>query len=139
MQVAVWDTYVKKKNGSVIHFDIIVPEDLKNKERIFIYGKQFTTSIGEMNAKLDAEECQYCHIEQPSDEIVNSINENGYYILEMEEIPKNLPKNPTRREMVLFLKAHYKEYRFANFKGMSEGEVRGKLEKSEALTRPFRK
>jgi len=30
MKVAVWDTYVTKKDGSVMHFDIIVPEEIIN-------------------------------------------------------------------------------------------------------------
>lgn len=29
MKVAVWDTYVTKKDGTIIHFDIIVPEAIR--------------------------------------------------------------------------------------------------------------
>ena len=34
MQVAVWDTYVTKKDGSVMHFDIIAPDHIKEEEII---------------------------------------------------------------------------------------------------------
>ncbi|RYD82581.1 MAG: DUF2024 family protein [Sphingobacteriales bacterium] len=38
MQVAVWDTYVTKKDGSVMHFDIIAPSTIKDEATIFAYG-----------------------------------------------------------------------------------------------------
>ena len=38
MKVAVWDTYVTKKGGSVMHFDIIAPEEIKDPELIYGYG-----------------------------------------------------------------------------------------------------
>ncbi|MCO6499903.1 MAG: DUF2024 family protein [Vicingus serpentipes] len=126
MKVAVWDTYVRKENGNVLHFDIIVPENNTDESLIFDYGKKYLTSI-QTKGQITSEECQYCHIESPSNEIVSAIEQKGFYILEMEEIPKNLPQNPTRRDMILFLKAHFKDYRFANFKGVSEEEVKEKL------------
>ncbi len=126
MKVAVWDTYVKKENGNVLHFDIIVPQNITDESLIFDYGKEYLTSI-QTNGKITSEECQYCHIESPSNEIITAIEQKGYYILEMEEISKELSQTPTRKEMILFLKAHFKDYRFANFKGVSEEEVREKL------------
>ena len=38
MKVAVWDTYVKRKDGRVMNFDILVPADEMNEERIFTFG-----------------------------------------------------------------------------------------------------
>ena len=32
MHVAVWDTYVTKKDGTVMHFDIIAPVDIKDEK-----------------------------------------------------------------------------------------------------------
>ena len=34
MKVAVWDTYVTKKDGAVMHFDILAPEDIKDENTI---------------------------------------------------------------------------------------------------------
>lgn len=31
MKVAVWDTYVKKKNGTIMNFDIMVPDSQKKR------------------------------------------------------------------------------------------------------------
>lgn len=126
MKVAVWDTYVKKENGNVLHFDIIVPENIRDESLIFDYGKEYLTSI-QTKGQITSEECQYCHIESPSNEIIAAIEQKGFYILEMEEIPKKLSQTPTKREMILFLKAYFKDYRFANFNGISEEDIKEKL------------
>ena len=124
MKVAVWDTYVKSKNGITLHFDIIVPDEVKDANTIYSYGKCHLTSLGEPNAELTTEQCQFCHIETPTEEIVKAIHEQGYYILEMENIPPQLPDNPTRRDMILHLRAHHLEHRFANFRGVDNERLR---------------
>jgi hypothetical protein len=128
MKVAVWDTYVKSQKGHVLHFDIIVPETLKDSTTIYSFGKQYLASVGEPSATLNTQECQFCHIEAPSDDVVADIREKGFHILEMDSIPAELPANPTRRDMVLYLRAHSAQYRFANFKGVTEDELGYMLE-----------
>jgi hypothetical protein len=59
---------------------------------------------------------------------VADIREKGFHILEMDSIPAELPANPTRRDMVLYLRAHSAQYRFANFKGVTEDELGYMLE-----------
>jgi hypothetical protein len=124
MSIAVWDTYVKKKDGNVMHFDIMLPEGI-NAETIYQYGKQYLQTKNETESKLDIEECQFCHIEEPTSEMKAAIERQGYYILEMDEIPAKLPPNPNRRDLILYLRAHYKEYRFADFKGKTIEEIQG--------------
>jgi hypothetical protein len=124
MQVAVWDTYVKRSTGSVLHFDIIVPESLKDSATVYAYGRAHLSAADESGGTLSSEQCQFCHIEVPSEEIVQSIREKGYYILEMDEIPAVLPANPTRRDLILHLRAHYPQHRFAKFGGISDDELR---------------
>lgn len=84
MQVAVWDTYVNKKDGTVMHFDIIAPTEIKDAEIIHNFGKEYLKSKQQEFQPLTSEECQFCHIEavEPSMEAI--IKEKGYYILEME-------------------------------------------------------
>lgn len=41
MKVAVWDTYVTKKDTTVMHFDILVPEEIKDATQIYQYGKEY--------------------------------------------------------------------------------------------------
>lgn len=84
MKVAVWDTYVKRDTGIIMHFDILVPENVKDKEKIFNFGKAYLASKPFKNGKLSTKECQYCHIEEASKEIESLITKNGFYIIEME-------------------------------------------------------
>ena len=127
MKVAVWDTYVKKKNGNVMHFDIIVPDTVKDTEIIYRYGKAYLAQNGETESSLDTEECQFCHIEEPTPEMKEAISRQGYFILEMDEIPAQLPLHPSRRDLILHLKAHNENYRFTDFKGKSVEEITGLL------------
>lgn len=83
MKVKVWDTYVTRANGKVMHFDIIAPT-LTEEELIHQYGKAYLASKNEASSTLTAEECQFCHIEQASAEMVAQIVDQGYYILEMQ-------------------------------------------------------
>lgn len=84
MKVAVWDTYVTKKDGSTMHFDIIAPENLKDEQTIHAYGKAYLLSKNQESQLLSAKECNFCHIEQATDEMVESIKQKGYYIIEMQ-------------------------------------------------------
>lgn len=123
MQVAVWDTYVKNNSGAVLHFDIIVPDTLKDAERIYSFGKQYVQSRGTLPEDLSTEQCRFCHIETPLPEMLSAIADKGYYILEMDTIPASLSSTASRRDKILYLKAHYSQHRFADFGGVPEAEI----------------
>lgn len=122
MKVAIWDTYITVPCGNVIHIDIIVPDEIKDQAVIFSYGKKYLNSISE-TGNVDADHCQYCHIETPTEQMLNDIDEHGFSILRMEDIPKILPRDPNRRAMILHLRGHYKKYRFSDFKGIPDNEI----------------
>ncbi|HLW09060.1 MAG TPA: DUF2024 family protein [Fermentimonas sp.] len=84
MQVAVWDTYVTKKDGKVMHFDIIAPVETNDPNQIYKYGREYLKSKGQEGQPLTSEECKFCHIEALKPENEAEIREKGYYILEME-------------------------------------------------------
>ena len=84
MKVAVWDTYVDRKDGSVMHFDIIAPDHIKDETIIIAFGNDFLQSKGRQGLTLTSKECSFCHIEQANLEMLRSIEQKGYYILEME-------------------------------------------------------
>ena len=84
MKISVWDTYAKRLDGKIMHFDILVPSDLKDEDRIFSYGEEFLKSKTFQTANLTSKECKFCHIEQATDEVVLQIQEQGFSILEME-------------------------------------------------------
>lgn len=84
MKVAVWDTYVTRKDGAVMHFDIIAPDHVRNAEIIHTFGKDYLKVKKQENQPLTSKECRFCHIAQASPEMVESINAKGYYIIEMQ-------------------------------------------------------
>lgn len=84
MNVAVWDSYVTKKDGTIMHFDIIVPEEIKNKETIYEYGREYLNLKGQNGQPISANECTFCHIESVKPVWEKSINQQGYFIYEME-------------------------------------------------------
>ncbi len=84
MKVAVWDTYVTKKDGSLMHFDIITPEETKDEAVIYGYGKAYLENKGQAGQPLTSEECRFCHIETIKPQWEEAIRQKGYYIYEME-------------------------------------------------------
>lgn len=84
MNVAVWDTYVDKKDGNVMHFDILAPGEIMEETLIHEMGKQYLLTKGQDGQPLTAKQCRLCHMEVASAEISAAIKEKGYYIIEME-------------------------------------------------------
>lgn len=120
MKVSVFDTYVLKSNGDTAHFDILVPADKHNLEDVIVLGKKYLHSLGEGSQSISAAECQFCHIEEPTQAVLDGISQQGFYILEMDTIPKELPVNPTRRQLIEHIRARSVELRFADFRGKDE-------------------
>lgn len=84
MKVAVWDTYVLKKNGETMHFDIIVPEHIVDETVVHEIGKKYLFEKDEEGQVLSAQQCRYYHQEIATIVMEESIQEKGFYILEME-------------------------------------------------------
>ncbi|MBX3163392.1 MAG: DUF2024 family protein [Bacteroidetes bacterium] len=84
MQVAVWDTYVTKKDGSIMHFDIIAPTEVKDTALIYRYGKEYLKSKRQEGQPLSSKECRFCHARNIQPQWEADIRKKGYFILEME-------------------------------------------------------
>jgi hypothetical protein len=84
MKVAVWDTYVTRKDGKLMHFDIIAPEHVKDTALIYKYGREYIKSKGQEGQPLGSKECRLCHVRQLHPNWEASIKQKGYYILELE-------------------------------------------------------
>ena len=82
----VFDTYVKSKNGHVMHFDVIT--DKNDTEKAITFAKEWLKSIEEKDAKITTEECRFCHTQSVSEEIEIEIMTNGYFIAKMEGCPE---------------------------------------------------
>ena len=63
MECAVYDTYVTKKDGKIMHFDVIV-EAKTPHEKAIEYGKEFLEEVGQGTQTMTQEECQFCHVQE---------------------------------------------------------------------------
>ena len=84
MKIAVWDTYVTRKDGKVMHFDILVNENLKDENQIFEYGKTYLKSVMQEGQNLTSKECNFCHIDKAPNVVEKQIIKSGFAIIEME-------------------------------------------------------
>jgi hypothetical protein len=86
MECAVYDTYVTKKDGRIMHFDVIVEANTPH-EKAIEYGKEFLQNVDQGEQKMTQEECQFCHIQAAPPMVEKSIRDDGYYIQKMEGCP----------------------------------------------------
>lgn len=82
MEISVYDTVFKKKDGNLIRFDILVPSNQLDLEKIYAYGNAFLKKE-KISAKnlISADECSFCHIEVATPAIQKDIEKRGYSIL----------------------------------------------------------
>jgi len=83
-KVTVWDTYVTKKDGTVMHFDIVAPEDVKDTTVIYGYGKEYLKTKCQEGQPLTSKECRRCHVRDIQPQWEADIKKQGYFIIEME-------------------------------------------------------
>ncbi len=86
MECAVYDTYITKKDGRIMHFDVIVEANTPH-EKAIEYGKEFLQKVEQGGQKMTQEECQFCHIQEAPPMVEKSITDGGYYIQKMEGCP----------------------------------------------------
>lgn len=84
MQIAIWDTYVRREGGLMMHFDILVPTEFQNKTLVLGYADQYLSEKNFFVEDIRSSRCQFCHIEQASDEVKLKINQRGFDIIEFE-------------------------------------------------------
>ncbi|MFH6998739.1 DUF2024 family protein [Flavobacterium sp. FlaQc-57] len=83
MKIAVWDTYVIRKDEKIMHFDILVNEN-NDADQVFEYGKNYHKTVSQDGQSLTSKECKFCHIDKAPEAIENQILKNGFSIIEME-------------------------------------------------------
>ena len=85
MEIHVYDTYVKAADGHTMHFDVITGE--KDHDKAIEYGKEWLSSIGEGDATMTTNECQFCHSQGAPPPVADAIRERGYFIQKMQGCP----------------------------------------------------
>ena len=85
MDIHVYDTYVKAKDGHTMHFDVIT--EVKELEKALEYAKQWLATVGEGDAQVTGAECQFCNTQGAPEPVENEIKEKGFFIQKMEGCP----------------------------------------------------
>lgn len=83
MDVAIFDTYVKRREGGYMHFDIIVSADT-NYENVLTFGNAYLKSKSIDKQSVSSRDCRFCHVQEISPMWEQSIRQQGYHIYEIE-------------------------------------------------------
>jgi hypothetical protein len=83
MEVAVFDTYVKKKDGGHLHFDIIVTKETCFEEVLEFGNAYLQTQRGE-GLLVSQKDCRFSHVTDIIPRWEIQIQQKGYYIHELE-------------------------------------------------------
>lgn len=83
-KVNIWDTYVTKKDGTIMHFDIVAPVEVVDTDVVYSFGKEYLKSKYQDGQPLSSKQCRLCHIEKLRPEWEKEIEEKGYFIIDME-------------------------------------------------------
>ncbi len=84
LQVAVWDTWVRKPDGEMMHFDIIVPADRSEEDFVIRCGHEYLGSKGIEGVDLRTQSCKFCHVEMVRPDWAEQLSRRGYAIYEMQ-------------------------------------------------------
>lgn len=84
MQIAVFDTYVRRPDGRRMHFDILIPSEGKSQAQVLEYGRAYLAAKNIPAQSLISEECRFCHIESASPEVELDIQKSGFSIIELQ-------------------------------------------------------
>lgn len=82
MEIHVYDTYVRAKDGRIMHFDVFT--SVKDGQKAVEYAKEWLTSINESEAVITSKECRFCHSQNASPDVAEAIEKTGYFIYKME-------------------------------------------------------
>ena len=107
------------RNADLMGQIIINDEGLE----VINFGKEHLNRVGAHFQDFSVDECQFCHIETPSEEMLEAISNKDYYILLFDDIPAELPLNPTRSQLIQYLRSVNKNLRFADLSGTSLEEL----------------
>ncbi len=83
MKLDVYDTYATTAQGSMIHFDVLLPTG-ENRDKALAYANDFLNEIGESTNAVKVAHCNYCHTAMANPYVQKQVETDGYFILRME-------------------------------------------------------
>jgi hypothetical protein len=84
MKVSVYETYLKKEDGSIMHFDIILPATVKKPELVYAIVKIYLEKKGHSNLEITGEECTFSLYQDAHKDWKPDLEKQGYHIVEFE-------------------------------------------------------
>lgn len=86
MNIAVFDTHVMRPDGRRMHFDILVRDQIPDKEVgvVLAHGRRYLAAKGVSAESLSAQECRFCHTEFSSPPVEEDIKRMGFAIIELQ-------------------------------------------------------
>ena len=85
MNIDVYDTSVRTADGSVLHFDVLLPSGDASRARQYAY--EWLLSMGMIPEHMALEQCLYRHSETANPLLQQRIRQSGYYIIPMGGCP----------------------------------------------------
>lgn len=83
MNIAVWDTYVRRVDGRLMHFDILVSEKEADANQVRQFGQDYLDHKPFKTESMKTSRCTFCHIEDADKTLSKQIHVSGYAIIEM--------------------------------------------------------
>lgn len=86
MNLAIWNTYVKRKDiEKEMCFDIVVPKTMNDLQTIIEFGLEYIKSKPFDTWGLSSTECNACNVDEKNQaKILSAIKQKGYAIKELE-------------------------------------------------------
>ncbi|MDH4566956.1 DUF2024 family protein [Pseudomonas sp. BN414] len=82
MQVKVFDTHVRTRDGRYLHFDVLT--DGGDKLQAGRFAAEWLASRGVQDADIAASECLFCHSEIANPQVAEAIGRHGYSIIPLQ-------------------------------------------------------
>lgn len=86
MKVDVYDTYTTSRDGSTMHFDVLIRFD-NTAGTAFEFAKQWLYSLGHGDATLKQSRCSFCRSERANPDVIHDIDSNGFHIIPLGGCP----------------------------------------------------
>jgi len=86
MEIEVYDTYATSEKGIKIHFDIMLPIGV-NERNASSYAQDFINKIAKSTDSNKLDSCKFCHNEEATTNVSEKVEKDGYYIVPIENCP----------------------------------------------------
>ncbi len=102
MEIAVYDTYVPRPDGRVMHFDVLVPAAAHDLGQVLGYARHYLATKGLSAQGLDLQACHFCHTEFAAPAARQAIERDGFAIIELANCQSPNARTAAKQAAVLW-------------------------------------